>query len=157
MLVRQVMIKKPLCCGESLNVAAAAEVLRVDGAGALPVIDLKGMVSGILTGHDIILAAGRQNKRLSEMTATEIMTRNPWMCRADDDVHTALRTMRLRKVWQLPVVNAAGELEGLLRATDVVIHARNDDGSRPDLSYADAMNTLKSIYEREPELEAILQ
>ena len=157
MLVKDLMIKRPRCCGESLNGAAAAEILRVEGCGALPVVDLKGMVSGILTAHDILLAAGRQDKRMSEFTASEIMTRNPWVCRSGDEIHAALRQMSLRKVWQLPVVNAVGELEGLLRATDVVIYARNDDGSRPALSYEDVMGTLKSIYEYEPELEAVLQ
>ena len=53
--------------------------------------------------------------------------------------------MRLRKVRRLPVVDAAGRLEGMLCATDLLLNARHDDGSRPELSYENVVGVLRGI------------
>jgi len=46
----------------------------------------------------------------------------------------------------VPVVNEVGKLEGLMCVSDIVLHARHDDGSRIELSYEDVMGALISIY-----------
>jgi hypothetical protein len=47
---------------------------------------------------------------------------------------------------RLPVVGEGGKLEGILCLSDLILYARHEDGSRPDLSYEDVMGVLKSIY-----------
>ena len=64
---------------------------------------------------------------------SEVMTSDVAICHPDDDIPEALKTMRLRKVRRLPVIDGAGRLEGMLCATDVLMYARHDDGSRPEL------------------------
>jgi hypothetical protein len=46
----------------------------------------------------------------------------------------------------ISLLGEAGQLEGILCVSDLILDARHDDGSRPQLSYEDVMNTLKSIY-----------
>ena len=52
----------------------------------------------------------------------------------------------MRKVRRLPVLNEAGNLEGILCMSDIILDARHNDGARPQLSYEDVMNALIGIY-----------
>ena len=54
--------------------------------------------------------------------------------------------MRTRKIRRVPVVGEGGKLEGILCLSDLILYARHEDGTRPDLSYEDVMGVLKSIY-----------
>lgn len=63
-------------------------------------------------------------------------------CQASDEIHAALNIMRTRKVRRLPVVDREGKPEGMLCLSDLIMHARHDDGSRPQLSYEDVMKPL---------------
>jgi CBS-domain-containing membrane protein len=103
-------------------------------------------VLGIITDRDICVALGTRDRRPSELTAQQVMSREVASCRTTDDIHAALTIMKTRQVRRVPVLGEGGELEGILCVSDLILDARHDDGSKPQLSYEDVMNTLKSIY-----------
>jgi CBS domain-containing protein len=140
------MRKSPKYCGTNTDLAAVASMLWSGGCGALPVTDACNKVVGIITDRDICVALGTRNRRPSEITAGQAMSSNVVMCRSNDDIHAALKVMRTRKMRRLPVVGEGGKLEGILSLSDLILYARHEDGSRPDLSYEDVMGVLKSIY-----------
>jgi len=146
MRVQDMMRKSPCSCHPTTNLAAVTESLWSSGCGALPVVDATGRVQGIITDRDICVALGTRNVRPSELTAGQVMTRPVAVCALNDDIHAALKIMQTRKVRRLPVVGEGGQLEGVLCLSDLVLHARHDDGSRPDLTYEDVMCALRGIY-----------
>jgi CBS domain-containing protein len=146
MRVRDLMRKSPKYCGTNTDLAAVAAMLWSGGCGALPVTDAADKVVGIITDRDICVALGTRNRRPSELTAEQAMSTNLAMCRSSDDIHAALKVMRTRKIRRLPVVGEGEKLEGILCLSDLILYARHEDGSRPDLSYEDVMGVLKSIY-----------
>jgi CBS domain-containing protein len=146
MIVQDIMRKSPKFCNPSTNLAAAAELLWSCGCGALPVVDASRKVVGIITDRDICVVVGTKNQRPSDLVADQAMSRQVATCRPDDDIHTALNVMRTRKVRRIPVVNHVGELEGILCLSDLILYARHDDGSRPELSDEDVLSVLKAIY-----------
>ena len=146
MRVQDLMRKCPKACAVNTNLAAAVEMLWSCGGGALPVVDARGRVIGILTDRDVCVAVGTKDRRPSELVAEQVMTRQVATCRTSDEIHTALHTMRTRRVRRLPVVDDAGKLQGMLCLSDLIMDARHDDGSRPNLSYEDVMGTLRGIY-----------
>jgi CBS-domain-containing membrane protein len=146
MNVRDMMRTSPKSCSPMTNLAAVTEILWSSGCGAVPVLDSKGKVMGIITDRDICVALGTRNKRPSELVAQEAMSRGVATCRLNDEIHSALNMMKARKVRRLPVLNQTGKLEGILCISDLIMDARHDDGSRPPLSYEDVMNALKTIH-----------
>lgn len=146
MRVRDLMRKSPKYCGTNTDLAAVAAMLWSGGCGALPVTGAGDKVVGIITDRDVCVALGTRNRRPSELTAEQAMSSNVVMCRSNDDIHAALKIMRTRKMRRLPVVGEGGKLEGILSLSDLILYARHEDGSRPDLSYEDVMGVLKSIY-----------
>jgi CBS domain-containing protein len=68
--------------------------------------------------------------------------RELFTCAPDDDIHTALQTMREQGVRRLPVVNS-GQLQGILCLNEVALNA----SKRGDISYEDVTDTLKAVCE----------
>ncbi len=146
MLVRDLMRSSPASCAPGTNLAAVTERLWGCGCGALPVVDSAGKVLGIITDRDICVALGTRDRRPSQVTAGEVMSRGVVACRAEDEIHEALKIMGAKKVRRLPVLNGAGNLEGMLCMSDLILDARHTNGSRPQLSYEDVMGALRGIY-----------
>lgn len=146
MRVQDIMRHSPRSCSPTTNLAAVTEQLWNFSCGALPVVDANGKVVGILTDRDICVAIGTRNQRPSELRAGDAMSRQVATCRSTDDIHDALKLMRTRNVARIPVVSDQGKLEGILCLSDLIINARHDDGSEPELSYEDVMGVLRSVY-----------
>jgi CBS domain-containing protein len=145
MKVQDVMNKSPKFCSPSTNLAAVTELLWSGGCGALPVVDSNREPVGIITDRDICVALGTRNRRPSELVAEQVMSHPAATCRSTDDIHGALGVMRNRKIRRLPVVNGEGKLEGVVCLSDLIVHARHNDGIKPEISYEDLMSTLKCI------------
>ena len=146
MTVQDMMRKSPRYCTANMSLAEVTERLWLCGCGALPVVDVGKNVVGIITDRDICVALGTRDRRPSELMVEQAMSRQVAICNSSDEIHTALDIMKKRKVRRVPVVGNTGQLEGILCLSDLILQARHDDGSDPELSYEDVICTLKGIY-----------
>ena len=102
------------------------------------------MINPELLPCDICIALGTRNRLPGEIAVKDVARWRVHSCKAEDDLHLALETMAGAKVRRLPVINAAGKLEGILSMDDVVFHAETGRGS--ELSAESVVNTLKTVY-----------
>ena len=150
MKVRDLMIKNVKFCSPELNLAAAAEILWKAGCGTLPVVE-NGRVLGMITDRDIAIALGTRNLKASEAVVRDVSLPKLFYCASNDDIHVALQTMGAQKVRRLPVIDNKGGLEGILCLDDIVLLAEE----KGELSYADVIETYKSICEHTSALREI--
>ncbi|MCA9320134.1 MAG: KpsF/GutQ family sugar-phosphate isomerase [Planctomycetes bacterium] len=87
--------------------------------GAACVVDTTGRLVGFVSDGDLVRAMGRGPEFL-EHPVSEIMVREPKTITADQLVSEATRFLRAYHIDQLPVVDAAGRLEGLLDVQDII-------------------------------------
>ncbi len=119
--------------------ADVVELLLRRNVKALPVVDARHHVAGIITGGDL-LERGDINLRLSikqeldtqslqdrlralsrsPKAARDVMTRHVQTVEADTDLATVIRLMAARRVKRLPVVNEQRELVGIVSRADVL-------------------------------------
>jgi CBS domain-containing protein len=151
MKVRDVMIKNVKFCSPATNLAAVTEILWKAGCGTLPVVD-SGRVVGIVTDRDIAIALGTRNVKPSELTVQDVSLPKLFYTTAVDDIHVAMQTMGAQKVRRLPVLDSKGALEGILCLDDIVLFAEEKGGG---LTYADVVETLRSICEHTSALHAL--
>ena len=123
----EVMTREPACCEPSESIQRIAQVMKTEDVGALPVVDSSTTrrLVGIVTDRDIvvkIVAGGTVEKS----TARDAMTNNPATCREDDDVSRAVSLMAERKVRRLPVVDAGGNLRGIIAQADIATRLHRD-------------------------------
>lgn len=147
MKVGEIMTTPPASCRLQTNLAAAVEILWNHNCGILPVVDSQEQLVGLVTDRDMCVALGTRNRLPSEVTVEEVTSGKIVACRPEDDLQKALGTMAEAKVRRLPVVDAAGKLQGMLSMDDVVLRTditsiRRDAGP----SSQDIVNTLKRIY-----------
>ncbi|HVC19528.1 MAG TPA: CBS domain-containing protein [Vicinamibacterales bacterium] len=116
---RRVVVTRP---GES--VAAAAREMRDLNVGDLVVTrDLEGqrVPIGIVTDRDIVVkAAAGPAGSIDMLTVSDIMTGTPVLAREHESLFDVLKRMRSHGIRRLPVVNAAGGLEGIFTLDDAL-------------------------------------
>jgi CBS domain-containing protein len=131
MKVKEIMTAEPVVCTPDTTLAAAAHLLWEWDCGILPVVD-NGGLAGVVTDRDMYIALATQNTRASRMRVGDVATKMVVTCGPEDDVHTALATMKQARVRRLPVVGFAGSVLGVLSMNDILLAAGHDKPVRSE-------------------------
>lgn len=118
MMVKQVMQKQV----QAVHLKTKGDVvasLMVEGFGAVPVVDAKDKLLGIVSEHDL-LAALDDGHRLGAITAGDIMTCNPYSIRLETTLPTLVHVFRASDLIRVPVVDAKDKLVGVIARRDVL-------------------------------------
>ena len=146
MKVAEVMTTNVQTCTPETNLAAAAMQMWNGDCGTLPVLDDDGKVVGMITDRDICIAAATNHRDIAELTVGDIAAGNVQSCTPEIAVRDALKLFGQARVRRLPVVDAQDHLKGILSIRDIVLLAGDERDKRTaGVSYADAVNTLKTI------------
>jgi CBS domain-containing protein len=144
--VKEIMTANAKACVPTNSLADAAWLMWDTDCGILPVVAEGGKVVGLITDRDICMAAATKGRNLSNIAVEDVISGDVFACKPEEEVKSALTTMRDKKVRRLPVVAADGKLQGVLSMNDVVLKAEETkDKNAPELSYSDVVDTYKSI------------
>ena len=145
MKVSEAMTKSPAYCSADTNLGAAAEIMWKHNCGFLPVVSPQQNVVGVITDRDMCIAMATRNQLPGQVTVQEISSVVIYSCRPDDDVRAAMEIMADKKVRRLPVIDAAGKLEGILSVDDVIL--RTDSQIPGSLAPEYIVSILRKLYE----------
>ena len=125
----EVMTKDPVCCEPGDPVTRAAEMMRSHDVGSLPVVETfdSRRVIGIVTDRDVVTKVVASNRNVSSATVNDAMTKNPAVCREDDDLERAMSLMADHQVRRMPVVDASGRLSGIIAQADVATRGHREE------------------------------
>jgi CBS domain-containing protein len=119
-----IMTTNPTCCLAGDPVSKAAEVMKSEDVGAVPVIDdaSSKKLIGIITDRDIVLNVVAAKKGF-DTRIEEVMSRNPVTCRPDDAVQHAMDRMSQHQVRRIPVVDGKDRVVGIISQADLALRA----------------------------------
>lgn len=140
MKVQDIMTRDVRSCRPEMNLAEVVKLMWELDCGVLPVVKADGRIAGIITDRDICIAIATRGQTADRIGVRDVTGGKVSTCRPEDDVSTALQTMKTQKVRRLPVVDAEGRLKGILSLNDVVMRS----GAAPA---TDIVSTLASICE----------
>ena len=140
MKVKDIMTAAACCTTSDTNLAAAAALMLDGDCGILPVIE-DGKLVGVVTDRDMYIALATRNKLASDVTVGEVVQTPVHTCGPDDDVQTALETMKQHLVRRLPVEGFGGTVLGVISLNDIALAA----GARKPVREVDVLNTLQAI------------
>jgi CBS domain-containing protein len=146
MKVSEIMSGAPAYCRPETNLAAVAEIFWSRNCGILPVVDSESRVVSVVTDRDVCIALGTRNCRAADLTVGDLANKPAVTCSEDEDIRVALARMGGAKLRRLPVVNAAGELRGLLSMDDVVSSAPFKAAKGDELTPEEVVSALKRLY-----------
>jgi CBS domain-containing protein len=123
--VADVMTPNPRTCSAFSTVLEASMLFQDAACGAVPVVDA-GRPVGILTDRDVALAVAN-NPDLGNLPVTDFMSKDVFSVLSDASLEEVGAMFGQHSVHRLLVVDAAGQLQGIVALSDLAPHI--SDGS----------------------------
>lgn len=124
--VHEVMTDRPRVVTPETTVSEAAQLMKNDDIGSLPILDGE-QLAGVVTDRDIVIRAIAEGKDPRGMPVREVASRELVTVHADEELSSALQLMASQQVRRLPVVDDDGRLVGILAQADVAVEAKEKD------------------------------
>jgi CBS domain-containing protein len=131
MTCEHVMTKNPQCCLGSDSAVRAAKIMKIEDVGAVPVCgsrDSRRLI-GIITDRDIAIHLVADGRDPHTTKVQDIMTREPFTCRIDEDLEVAIQRMKSNQVRRIPVVDQAGMMVGIISQADIALRSHNAEAT----------------------------
>jgi CBS domain-containing protein len=122
MRIQDIMTKDPSTVTPDASVREAAQVMKREDVGIVPVIDGQSgrRLVGVVTDRDIAIRCIADGKdgtcRVRDVMSTDDIA----TCRESDDVDNVMDAMRTEKVRRIPIVDERGSLVGIVSQADVL-------------------------------------
>jgi acetoin utilization protein AcuB len=127
MLIKDWMTREPVTITEDTSMIKAIHLMKQHRFRRLPVVH-QGQLVGMVTDRDLKEASPSKATTLdvhelyyllAELQVKEIMTRDPIRVSQDDTVEHAAQVMLEHTISGLPVVDARGQLVGIITQADI--------------------------------------
>jgi len=119
--VERIMTGQPIAVEPGDGLREVVNKFAFHNVGALPVVNIQGIVEGIITLRDLVSLMGTSsspmNAQVSEIMSTNVTTVEP-----DASLALAVKLMSEKRVRRLPVVSAKNGLHGVLTNKDIMRH-----------------------------------
>ena len=118
MKVKEIMHGGVIWVSPSTPILELAKKMQTDDVGSIPIGENDRLV-GMVTDRDIVCRGLAGGKDLSTLTARDVMTGGIVYCQTDDDVGTAIDTMKSKKIRRLTVLDGNKRMVGMLSLGDL--------------------------------------
>lgn len=117
----EVMTKNPVCCVPSDLVSKAADLMKNNHIGSIPVIENEQnqKLIGIVTDRDLTLRIVAEGLDAKSTKVETVMTRKVITCLAEDDLQKALDAMSENQLRRMPIVDDENKILGIIAQADV--------------------------------------
>lgn len=112
--------KSPIAVGPAATLADAILLMNENRIGCVLVVADNGRLVGIFTERDVLTRVAGQVANLNTALVSEYMTPNPVTAQAQQPIAHALQILSDHTFRHLPLVDANGQLEGIISFRDVV-------------------------------------
>ena len=127
MKIQDIMTRDPSCVTADASVREAAQIMKREDVGAVPVVKAESerKLVGVVTDRDIAIrciADGRDGTcRVRDVMSSDDLA----TCGENDEVDDVMNAMRTEKVRRIPIVNERGSLVGIVSQADVFTKTRD--------------------------------
>jgi len=123
MKAQDLMTTEPACCTPNSTVREAAQLMRENDCGCIPIVEGDSMrLVGVLTDRDVACRCVAEGKS-PDTPVRDIMTTNPQSCHPDDDIAAVEQIMIETQVRRVPVVDAKECCVGMIAQADLALNA----------------------------------
>ncbi len=119
----EVMTKDPVCCLPSDLVSKAADLMKRERVGSIPVVEsekTKKLV-GIITDRDLTMRIVAEGLDAQSTKVETVMTRKVVTCSAEDNLQNALTAMAENQLRRIPIVGDNYEIIGIISQADIAL------------------------------------
>ena len=148
MNVSRIMRRNVETCRPEDSLELAAGKMWEGDIGSVPVVNAEGTVIGMITDRDVSMAGYTQGRLLRDIPVSLAMSKEVFSCFAGDGLIEAEETMRSHQVRRLPVLDASGQLVGIVSLNDLARESEREVGAKGrEVSAREVTATLAAICE----------
>ena len=116
-----VMTQNPVCCLPTDSVSKAAQLMKAENVGSIPVIEDEQTMKliGIVTDRDLAVQVVAPERDAGSTQVSDVMTYEVVSCRASDDVQKAVDAMSQHQLRRMPVIDSDHRIVGIISQADV--------------------------------------
>lgn len=122
-----VMTKNPKACAATDTVQQAAQLMKSEDVGPIPIVGDNGKLEGIITDRDIVLKVVAEGRDAKTTKLADVMTTDLISCTVDGDIEEMLDLMEDNQIRRIPVVDATGRLVGIVSQADIATRLDEPD------------------------------
>jgi CBS domain-containing protein len=117
----ELMTKDPSCCLPTDTVFDAAQLMKSEDVGPIPIVNDKQTkkLAGIVTDRDLALKVVAEGLDPKQTKIEEVMTTGVQTCGPDDDVSNVIELMEHHHVRRIPIVDDQDCLVGIVAQADI--------------------------------------
>jgi CBS domain-containing protein len=117
----EIMTRNPECCLPSDTVITAAQLMKSEDVGPIPIVaDKDGKrLTGIITDRDLAIKVIAEARDPNTTRLEDVMSDDVVCCKETDDVDDVLKLMEENQVRRIPVVGKNDQLLGIIAQADV--------------------------------------
>jgi CBS domain-containing protein len=117
----EVMTKDPNCCLPTDTAVEAAQLMKSENVGPIPIVNNKDekKLEGIVTDRDLVVNLVAEGRDPRDTRVSDVMTTSIKTCRADDDVKDAIELMEEHQIRRIPIVDENDRLLGIIAQADI--------------------------------------
>ena len=128
MKAQDIMSKDPMCVTPDTPLVEAAQIMKTENIGVVPVVESTGSkrLVGVLTDRDIAIRAVAEGRDGATTSVGHVMSSDVRTSAPDDSVEDVMELMGREQVRRIPIVDDRGNLVGIVAQADIVLEARDN-------------------------------
>ena len=132
MKVREVMTANPVCCVSTDTAQKAAQILRDQHVGSLPVTrdPQSSQLVGMITDRDLCCSVVADGLDPKTTPIEKYISGDPVTCHEDDSLDKCEQAMQEHQLRRIPVVDAEGRCIGIVSQADLALKEKPEKVSR---------------------------
>jgi CBS domain-containing protein len=119
MTCAEVMTPSPTVCQPQHTAMEAAELMKREDCGLVPVVSEHGKLIGVLTDRDIVIKVVADSRDPRSTAVSEVMSTDVVTCLPHETIETVMEQMATRQVRRIPIVERDGSLVGIVAQADI--------------------------------------
>jgi CBS domain-containing protein len=117
----EVMTQDPVCCLPTDTASKAAQLMKAEDVGSIPVVENEQTMKliGIVTDRDLAMQVVADGHDARSTQVADVMTYNVITCHASDDIQKAVDAMSQHQLRRMPVIDGDHTIVGIISQADV--------------------------------------
>jgi CBS domain-containing protein len=127
MIASEIMTTNPECCVPTDSVMTAAQIMKSENVGPVPIVEDKDQkkLTGIVTDRDLAIKVVAEALDPKTTPVEDVMSEGLVTCRDNDDVRSVLQLMEENQLRRIPVLDKNDRLQGIIAQADVATRLGN--------------------------------
>jgi len=141
---REVMTRHVRALRRTHTLRDAAQIMKEENVGIVPVVDDNNRLIGVLTDRDIVIRAMVDGRNPQEMRVEECMSDDIHAVHPEERVVDVVELMGNKQIRRVPVVDRQDQLVGIIAMADIATRADTDEDLQDALEKISATRSFWS-------------